>query len=62
MRDLHARIIARQSLDPPQGAVTNPRDALADLVIRLDRYIVTICEFLGANLEHSVLHVTSHEA
>jgi hypothetical protein len=62
MRDLHARIIARQSPDPPQGAVTNSRDALADLVIRLDRYMVTICEFLGANLEHSVLHVTSHEA
>jgi hypothetical protein len=62
MRDLHARIIARQSLEPPPGAVINSRDTLTDLVIHLDRYIVTICEFLGANLEHSVLHVTSHQA
>ena len=59
MRDLHARIIARQSSDIPQGAAASSRDTLTDLVIRLDRYIVALCEFLSANLEHSVLHVTS---
>jgi len=61
MRDLHARIIARQSPDTPQGTAANPRDTLTDLVIRLDRYIVAMCEFLGANLERSVLHLTSHQ-
>jgi hypothetical protein len=30
-------------------------------VIRLDRYIIAMCKFLGANLEHSVLHVISHQ-
>jgi hypothetical protein len=30
-------------------------------VISLDSYIVAICEFLSANLEHSVLHLTSHQ-
>jgi hypothetical protein len=62
MRDLHARIIARQSPDTLQGAATNSRDTLADLVIRLDRYMVAICEFLSANLEHSALRFTSHQA
>ena len=61
MRDLHARIIARQSTDTPQGAAVSSRDTLTDLVIRLDRYIVAMCKFLGANLEHSVLHFTSHQ-
>jgi hypothetical protein len=61
MRDLHARIITRQSTDTPQGAAASSRDTLTDLVIRLDRYIVAICEFLGANLEHSVLHFASHQ-
>jgi hypothetical protein len=61
MRDLHARIIARQSPDTPQSAASNSRDTLTDLAICLDRYIVAICEFLGANLEYSVLHVTSHQ-
>jgi hypothetical protein len=61
MRDLHARVIARQSTDTPRGAAANSRDTLTDLVIRLDRYIVAMCKFLGANLEHSVLHFTSHQ-
>ena len=61
MRDLHARIIARQSSDIPQGAAASSRDTLTDLVICLDRYIVALCEFLSANLERSVLHVTSHQ-
>ena len=61
MRDLHARIITRQSPDTPQGAAYSSRDILTDLVIRLDRYIVAMCEFLGANLEHSVLHRTPHQ-
>jgi len=60
MRDLHARVITHQSTDIPRGAAANSRDTLTDLVIRLDRYIVTMCEFLGANLAHSVLHLTSH--
>jgi hypothetical protein len=60
MRDLHTRIIARQSPDTPQGAAASPRDNLIDLTMRLDRYIVAMCKFLGANLEHSVLHATSH--
>lgn len=62
MRDLHACIIARQNTNTPQSAATSSRDTLTDLLIRLDRYIVAICEFLSANLEHSVLHVTSHQA
>jgi hypothetical protein len=61
MRDLHVRIIARQSPDTPPGAAYSSRDILTDLVIRLDRYIVAMCEFLGANLEHSVLRFTSHQ-
>lgn len=61
MRDLHACIIARQSTDTPQDAADNSRDILTDLVLRLDRYIVAMCKFLGANLEHSVLHRTSHQ-
>jgi len=61
MRDLHARIIARQSTDTPHGAAYNSRDTLADLMIRLDHYIVALCDFLGANLEHSVLYITSHQ-
>jgi hypothetical protein len=60
MRDLHARI-TYQSDATPQGALDSSRDTLTDLVIRLDHYIVAMCEFLGANLEHSVLHVTSHQ-
>jgi hypothetical protein len=61
MRDLHAHITARQSTDAAQGGAASSRDTLTDLVIRLDRYIVTMCKFLGANLEHSVLHCTSHQ-
>jgi len=61
MRDLHARIIARQSPDTPYGAAYNSRDTLTDLMLRLDHYIVAMCEFLGANLEYSVLHVTSRQ-
>jgi hypothetical protein len=61
MRDLQARIITRQSPDTPQGAAYSSRDILTDLVIRLDRYIVAMCEFLGANLEHSVLHLTPRQ-
>jgi len=61
MHDLHARIIARQSPNTPQGTAASSRDILTDLVIRLDRYIVAMCKFLGANLEHSVLHFTSHQ-
>jgi len=61
MRDLHARIIVRQSPDTPQNAATNSRDTLTDLVICLDRYIVAVCEFLSANLEHSVLHVNARQ-
>jgi hypothetical protein len=61
MRDLHARIITRQSPDTPQGAAYSSRDILTDLVIRLDRYIVAMCEFLSANLEHSVLHLTPRQ-
>jgi hypothetical protein len=57
MRDLHARMTAQQSTGMPQGAASS-RDTLTDFVIRLDRYIVAMCEFLGANLEHSVLHCT----
>jgi hypothetical protein len=60
MRDLHARVITHQSTDIPRGAAANSRDTLTDLVIRLDRYIVAMCEFLGANLAHSVLHFTSY--
>jgi hypothetical protein len=60
MRDLHARI-TYQSGDPLQGAVDNSRDTLINLVLRLDHYIVAMCEFLSANLEHSVLHSTSHQ-
>jgi hypothetical protein len=59
MRDLHARIIARQSIGTPQDTAASSRDTLTDLMIRLDRYIVAMCKFLGANLEHSVLHFTS---
>ena len=61
MRDLHARIITRRSSDIPQGVAASSRDTLTDLVIHLDHYIVAMCEFLGANLEHSVLHVTSRQ-
>jgi len=61
MRDLHARIIVRQPPDTPQGAAHNPKDILADLVLRLDHYIAAMCEFLGANLEHSVLRFTAHQ-
>lgn len=60
MRDLHARI-TYQSDDTPQGTFDSSRDTLTDLMIRLDHYIVAMCEFLGANLEHSVLHCTSHQ-
>ena len=60
MRDLHVRVIARQSTDTPRGAAASSRDTLTDLVIRLDRYIVAMCEFLGANLAHSVLHSASY--
>jgi len=61
MRDLHTRIIARQGTDTLQGATASARGTLTDLVIRLDRYIIAMCKFLGANLEHSVLHVISHQ-
>ena len=61
MRDLHIRIIDRQSPDTPQGAAASSRDTLTDLVIRLDSYIVAMCKFLGANLEHSVLHLTPRQ-
>ena len=61
MRDLHTRIIARQNTDTPQGAAPSSRDTLTDHVLCLDRYIVAMCKFLGANLEHSVLHFTSHQ-
>jgi len=61
MRDLHARIIARQNPDAPPGAAYSSRDTLTDLIIRLDHYIVAMCRFLGANLEHSVLRITSHQ-
>ena len=60
MCDLHIRIIARQSIGTPQDTAASSRDTIADLVIRLDRYIVAMCKFLGANLEYSVLHFTSH--
>src|SRR5262245_37593233 len=49
MRDVHARTIARHSTDTPQDAALSPRDTLTDLVLRLDRYIVAMCKFLGAN-------------
>src|SRR5262245_8451512 len=49
MRDLHTRIIARQDTDTPQGAAASSRGTLTDLVIRLDRYIIAMCKFLGAN-------------
>jgi hypothetical protein len=62
MRDLHACIIAPQNTNTPQSAATSSRDTLTDLLIRLDCYIVAICEFLSANLEHSVLQGTSHQA
>jgi len=62
MRDLHARIIARQSTNILQSAAISSRDTLTDLLIRLDHYIVAICEFLSANLEHSVLQSPSHLA
>ena len=61
MRDLHARVTAYQSGGTPQGAARSSRDTLTDLVMRLDHYIVAMCEFLGANLEHSVFHLTSHQ-
>jgi len=61
MRDLHARIIARQPTGTPQGVADSSRDILTDLVIRLDHYIVAMCEFLGANLEQSVLQSSSHQ-
>ena len=61
MRYLHIRIIARQTPGTPQDTAASSRDTLTDLVIRLDRYIVAMCKFLGANLEHSVLHFTSHQ-
>jgi hypothetical protein len=61
MRDLHARIIARQPSGAPQGATYSSRDTLTDLVTRLDRYIVAMCEFLAANLANSALHFTSHQ-
>ena len=60
MRDLHARVIIHQGTDIPRGATASSRDTLTNLVIRLDRYIVAMCELLGANLTHSVLHFTSH--
>jgi hypothetical protein len=61
MRDLHARLTTYQSGDTPQGAADSFRATLADLVIRLDHYIVAMCEFLGANIEHSVLHLIPHQ-
>jgi hypothetical protein len=61
MRDLQARIIARQSPDTLQDAAPNARDTLTDLVLCLDRYIIAICEFLGANLERSVLRIPLHQ-
>jgi hypothetical protein len=61
MRDLHTRVTAYQSGDTPQGVASSSRDTLTDLVMRLDHYIVAMCEFLGANLEHSVLRGTSHQ-
>src|SRR5262245_52691847 len=45
MRDLHARIIARQSPDTPYIAAYNSKDTLADLMLGLDHYIVAMCEF-----------------
>ena len=61
MRDLHARVTAYQSGDTPQGAAAAPETPSLISCIRLDHYIVAMCEFLGANLEHSVLHLTSHQ-
>jgi hypothetical protein len=60
MRDLHA-CITSQSGDPLQGTIDSSRDILINLVLCLDHYIVAMCEFLSANLEHSVLHSTSHQ-
>lgn len=61
MRDLHARILARQSPDTAQGRADSSRDTLTDLVLRLDHYIVAMCGFLSANLEYSVLRFTTEE-
>jgi hypothetical protein len=61
MRDLHTRVTAYQSGDMPQAVTDSSRAILADLVIRLDHYIVALCDFLGANIEHSVLHLTPHQ-
>jgi hypothetical protein len=60
MRDLRARI-PYQSADTLQGVAHSSGDTLTELVRRLDHYIVAMCEFLSANLEHSVLHLTPHQ-